>query len=98
MWDYAAACEANAHQGGLFDALGDGPGASSEEPPLPAVTPWGVKERLLEEKTAIGFYLSGHLFDAAEAEVRQFARRDIATLAESREPQLIAGIVSGLRS
>ena len=96
-WDYAAACEANAHQGGLFDALGDGPGASSEEPPLPAVTPWGVKERLLEEKTAIGFYLSGHLFDAAGPEVRQFVRRDLASLQESREPQLIAGIVSGLR-
>ena len=26
-------------------------------------TPWGIKERLTLEKTALGFYLSGHLFD-----------------------------------
>ena len=59
--------------------------------------PWGIKERLTLEKTAVGFYLSGHLFDAVEREVRQFARRKIDDLIDSREPQLIAGIVSDLR-
>jgi DNA polymerase-3 subunit alpha len=45
----------------------------------------------------VGFYLSGHLFDAVEREVRQFARRKIDDLIDSREPQLMAGIVSDLR-
>jgi len=45
----------------------------------------------------VGFYLSGHLFDAVEREVRQFARRKIDDLIDSREPQLLAGIVSDLR-
>ena len=96
-FDFAAAAEANANQGGLFDLMDDGHGSSTQEPALPPVTPWGVKERLGLEKTAIGFYLSGHLFDEVEREVRQFARRTIAELADSREPQLLAGIVGDFR-
>jgi DNA polymerase-3 subunit alpha len=45
----------------------------------------------------VGFYLSGHLFDEVAQEVRRFARRPIEELMESREPQLLAGIVSDLR-
>jgi len=37
------------------------------------------------------------LFDEVEREVRQFARRAIADLADSREPQLLAGIVGDIR-
>ncbi|MDO4725096.1 MAG: DNA polymerase III subunit alpha, partial [Comamonadaceae bacterium] len=50
------------------------------------------------EKTALGFFLSGHLFDEYEAEVRQFVRTPVAALEDSRETQRVAGIVSGLRS
>ena len=60
-------------------------------------TPWGVKERLTFEKTAIGFYLSGHLFDEVALEVRRFVKRRIEDLIDSREPQLLAGIVSDFR-
>src|SRR5205085_2198575 len=60
-----------------------------------------VNKRVVEglglEKTAIGFFLSGHLFDENEAEVRQFCKRRIADLIDSREPQVLAGIVSDLR-
>ena len=97
-FDFANATAANANQGGLFDMLGDDAhGSSSQEPELEDVLPWGIKERLMFEKTAVGFYLSGHLFDAVEREVRQFVRRKIDDLIDSREPQLIAGIVSDLR-
>ena len=97
-FEFANATAANANQGGLFDMLGeDSHGSSTQEPELENVLPWGIKERLTSEKTAVGFYLSGHLFDAVEREVRQFARRKIDDLIDSREPQLIAGIVSDLR-
>ena len=97
-FEFANASAANANQGGLFDMFGDDAhGSSTQEPALEAVLPWGIQERLRQEKTAVGFYLSGHLFDAFEAEVRQFARRPIAGLQDSREPQLIAAIVSDLR-
>ena len=38
-------------------------GVNASEPDLVEAPPWGVRERLSLEKTAIGFYLSGHLFD-----------------------------------
>jgi len=97
-FDYANAQLANANQGGLFDMMGDdAQGSSNQEPALAEVLPWGVKERLTQEKTAVGFYLSGHLFDEVEHEVRNFIRTPLSELADSREPQLLAGIVSDLR-
>ncbi|RYF75480.1 MAG: DNA polymerase III subunit alpha, partial [Comamonadaceae bacterium] len=97
-FEFGNTVAANANQGGLFD-LGDsdGHGSSTQEPELTPATPWGVKEKLTLEKTAIGFYLSGHLFDEVEHEVRRFCKRQIEDLMDSREPQLIAGIVSGMR-
>ncbi|SDM77347.1 DNA polymerase III subunit alpha [Polaromonas sp. JS666] len=95
-FEFAAATEANANQGGLFD-MSDSHAASTQEPPLVEAMPFGVKARLVQEKTAIGFYLSGHLFDEVETEVRQFAKRKIEDLIDSREPQLLAAILSDLR-
>ena len=97
-FEFSAATLANVNQGGLFDMMGDDDhGSSTQEPQLVEMMPWGIKERLTLEKTALGFYLSGHLFDAVEREVRQFARRKIDDLIDSREPQLLAGIVSDIR-
>ena len=97
-FDFAAASEANANQGGLFDIMGDDAhGSSTQEPDLVDVLPWGVKERLTHEKVAVGFYLSGHLFDEVEREIRRFAKTRIEDLLDSREPQLLAGIVSDMR-
>ena len=97
-FDFSTATAANANQGGLFDMMGDDAhGSSTQEPELVDVLPWGVKEQLTNEKTALGFYLSGHLFDAVEREVRLFAKRKIDDLIDSREPQLLAGIVSDFR-
>ena len=98
-FDWAETQETNALQGGLFD-FGDEPdahGSSTQEPALAHAEPQTLREKLMLEKMALGFYLSGHLFDEAAQEVRRFARRQIADLADSREPQLLAGIVGELR-
>jgi DNA polymerase-3 subunit alpha len=95
-FEFAATQEANANQGGLFD-MGDSHAASHQEPDLVEATPWGVKERLTHEKTAVGFYLSGHLFDEVAREVRRFCKREIDELVDTREPLLLAGIVTDLR-
>jgi DNA polymerase-3 subunit alpha len=95
-FEYADTLAANADQGGLFD-FGDSHAASTNEPDLVPTEPWTLKERLSLEKTAIGFYLSGHLFDEAEPEVRRFCKQRIGDLKDSRDPQLVAGIISELR-
>ncbi|HSV80036.1 MAG TPA: DNA polymerase III subunit alpha, partial [Ramlibacter sp.] len=96
-FEFANAAAANANQGGLFDMGDDSHGASTQEPDLANVTPWGVRERLAQEKIALGFYLSGHLFDEVEREVRRFCKRKIEELADTREPLVLAGIVNDLR-
>ncbi|MBB3175961.1 DNA polymerase III subunit alpha [Variovorax sp. Sphag1AA] len=94
-FEFASATEANAAQ---VDIFGDSEhGSAAQEPDLIDATPWGVKERLTYEKTAVGFYLSGHLFDEVEHEVRRFCKRAIDDLIDSREQQVIAGIVSDFR-
>jgi len=95
-FEFATSVQANANQGGLFD-MGDSHAASTQEPPLVEASPWGVKERLTHEKTAVGFYLSGHLFDEVALEVGRFVKRRIGDLIDSREPQLLAGIVADFR-
>jgi len=96
-FEYAAAIESSANQGGLFDSHDDGVGSMNEEPELLTQKPWGVREQLAQEKAALGFYLSGHLFDEVQGEVRRFAKRSLKDITESKEPQLLAGIISEFR-
>ncbi len=84
---------ANAMQAGLFD-MGDAPLAKHE---YVDEAEWSDKKRLQEEKTALGFYLSGHLFDAYKGEVRRFVRQKIGELKEGRD-KLIAGVISAMRT
>ncbi|CAH2770024.1 MAG: DNA polymerase III alpha subunit (EC [uncultured Caballeronia sp.] len=84
---------ANAMQSGLFD-MGDEPqqGHDLVDEPM-----WSDKKRLQEEKSALGFYPSGHLFDAYKTEVRRFVRQKIGELKEGRE-KLIAGVITTMRT
>jgi DNA polymerase-3 subunit alpha len=94
--DWADTQAAHADQGGLFD-FGDSHAASTQEPALVNAEPWSIKERLTFEKAALGFYLSGHMFDQSADEIRRFVKTRIGDLLDSREPQLLAGIVGDLR-
>ena len=97
-FEFASASAANANQHGLFDMGGeDDHGSSTQEPELVETMHWGIKEQLTFEKTAVGFYLSGHLFDEVTLEVRRFVKRPIEELIDTREPQLLAGIVTDFR-
>ncbi|MEY4751231.1 MAG: hypothetical protein RIQ60_3445 [Pseudomonadota bacterium] len=95
-FEYADAQQRNAMQSGLFDA-DDGLGSLKREPDYPAAPVWDVKQRLEQEKQAIGYFLSGHLFDQNATEVRKMVGRQIGDASDSRESVLLAGIVSGLR-
>lgn len=64
---------------------------------LPNVQAWSPEESLIQEKAALGFYLSGHPFLNAKAEVSQFVRGSLADLTPQEQPKLLAGIVVGVR-
>jgi DNA polymerase-3 subunit alpha len=75
-----------------------GEGDSSIQPAsLINVPSWSEKEKLKNEKMALGFYLSGHPFTAYAEELKHFVRTRLDRLNPQREPQLLAGIVYAVR-
>ncbi|AYH42514.1 DNA polymerase III subunit alpha [Azoarcus sp. DN11] len=86
---------ANAMQGGLFDLVPEAAGAAPE---YVSVRPWTERERLKEEKLAIGFFLSGHPFNSFKDEVRRFIRRSLSQLEPSRDLAMLAGVVMDVRT
>jgi DNA polymerase-3 subunit alpha len=61
-------------------------------------TPWTDRQKLAEEKTALGFYLSGHMFDSYASEVRRFAKTKLKDLEPSRDPRMLCGVITGVRT
>ena len=57
---------------------------------------WDLRQKLLEEKTALGFSISGHLFSVYEKELAGFARTALAKLAPG-DRVWMAGVVAAAR-
>jgi DNA polymerase III subunit alpha len=85
---------ANANQGSLFDVFEAAAAPTVEHIIVPA---WDDKTRLAEEKPAIGFYLSGHPFDAYAKDVKAFIKTRLDRLQPRKDIQYVAGIVIGVR-
>lgn len=86
--------EANRHQASLFaDDVGDVVKANMNNTPA-----WDLLTQLQEEKQALGFYFSHHLFDVWRDEVRRFVPSTLLRLREHSSPQWVAGILQGVRS
>ena len=102
---------AAANQVSLFDLMGSDD-AEQHRPELVDEPSWTTKRKLQEEKQALGFYLSGHLFDEYRDEVRRFARTTLADLAREvtdkgsgggygnrdARNKTVAGVIVGLRT
>lgn len=92
----------DANQNSLF-----GTDDEHHTPPMKDAPRWTVRERLIEEKTSIGFYLSGHPFQEYAEEVAQFVKLKLSDLTPNFVTQnnprrggvavVLAGIVAGLR-
>jgi DNA polymerase-3 subunit alpha len=59
---------------------------------------WDERERLQNEKLALGFYLSGHPFSTWRDEVTAFARTRLADVQPSSGTLTVAGVIHSLRS
>jgi len=79
-------------QVGLFGEMLDG----GED--LIDVPEWSEQEKLLQEKSALGYFFSGHPFTSYLVEVSGFAKRQLDSLEPSRDPVMLAGIVVSLRT
>jgi DNA polymerase-3 subunit alpha len=82
-----------AQQVSLFGA----PGAGPEPFTLTHAPLWAERERLQNEKQSLGFYLSGHPFNAYREELRRFARTPLANLVPQNEAILLAGVIYGVQ-
>jgi DNA polymerase-3 subunit alpha len=88
----AERAEAAAGQVSLF-----GEEAREAHLPLVAARPWVESERLAHEKSALGFYVSGHPFHAYAAELAPLVKTTLGNLQPRAERYLVAGIVTSLR-
>jgi DNA polymerase-3 subunit alpha len=89
----SAAEQSNQHAGqdSLFGEF------SETKHQMPEVRAWSPEQALLEEKAALGFYLSGHPFLSYKDELSIFVRGTLADLQPQEQPKLIAGVVMGVR-
>ena len=98
--DAAEQNERNAQQVSLFGGADE---SAQARPALIEAPRWDRRVFLREEKTALGFYLSGHPFSAYKDEIGQFVRTTLDRLqpsqgyANSAPVQMIAGVVESVR-
>jgi DNA polymerase-3 subunit alpha len=60
--------------------------------------PWNEREKLSNEKLALGYYFSGHLFTEFANEARRLAPTPLAEVRQAREQVKLAGIIVAARS
>ena len=90
----AEQAQQNVLQGGLFDA----PGAPDHTPHYVEAARWSERQRLLNEKQALGFFLSGHPYNEVRDELARFVRKPLGQLEANREANVLAGIVASVRT
>jgi len=83
---------ANSNQNSLFGEASD-----QSVHVLPDVPAWSEQQKLQEEKAALGFYFSGHPYWSYQKDLSNFISTTLANLTPKDQPQLLAGIVSGIR-
>ena len=89
------AADRAAKSGGQVGLFGE---TDAIEEALVEVPRWSEPETLLQEKSAVGFYLSGHPFTAYAEEVGAFAKKPLNALEPAREPVVMAGVAVSLRT
>ena len=93
--DFAEQAERNAMQTSLFD-IGDV--ADDHAPEYVNVRAWDEKTKLMEEKTALGFFFSGHPYNTCKKEMSRFVKRPLNRLEPAKEMTVLAGLVVGVRT
>lgn len=90
---------ANAHQNSLF-GMDDMTSAVHVRPgsPVNAYAKWTDRQKLIEEKAALGFFFSSHPFSIMRDAVRKLCPTSISQLEAGRDATIVAGIVTDVRT
>jgi len=91
--EWAETQQNHAAQDSLF-----GDTALEAPPDLVGVPPWPLREQLAQEKTALGFYLSGHPFEADRPLLQGLVDKSLKDVKPQPGPQLMAGVVAAVRT
>jgi DNA polymerase-3 subunit alpha len=91
----AEQAERAASQTSLF---GEGDAAHTAGLVLVETPPWDLRQRLTEEKVALGYCFSAHLFSVYERELKGFPRTPLSKLSSSGARVWVAGVVASARS
>ena len=75
-----------------------GEAAGAGEVQLVQAKPWPDLDRLRQEKTALGFFFSGHPFASYRHELDGLIKLPLARIAARRESVLLAGLVTQVRT
>ncbi|MCP5277260.1 MAG: DNA polymerase III subunit alpha [Thiobacillus sp.] len=91
--EWAETQQAHAAQDSLF-----GDTALEAAPDLVAVPAWSLREQLAQEKVALGYYLSGHPFEADRPLLKGLVDKSLKDVKPQPGPQLMAGVVAAIRT
>lgn len=98
----AAAQSSQNQASGVDDLFGeiepDGTTNTDESTASLNVRPWPEQQRLTAEKETLGLYLSGHPIDEFLPELAHITRDRLSKLRPERGPQVIAGLLHGIRT
>jgi DNA polymerase-3 subunit alpha len=86
-------------QRGLFDVLPDAQIETVFVEEYPDIPEWSPKERLVGERDALGFYLTGHPLDRFSQDVERFATTSVGNLRKdhSGSEVVLAGVICDFR-
>lgn len=90
-----AARQTEERQSGQASLFGASSASQEGEFRLPPVKDWSVHERLNEEFSAIGFYLSGHPLDAYGVALKRLGAVPVAKLQEDRRRSAFRAVLAG---
>jgi DNA polymerase-3 subunit alpha len=91
--EWAEKLQQNAAQDTLF-----GDTAVEAAPGLLALPEWPLKEKLAQEKSALGFYFSGHPFDADRPLLKGLVDKGLGEVRPQVAQQIMAGTVAEVRT
>ncbi len=91
------AAEQDERQASQESLFGDPSESRSANFRLVETRTWDMKQRLVEEKAALGFTLSGHLFNAYAHDLQGFIATPLAKLSPVQGTVWVAGVIASVR-